>query len=256
MKAGSGMSCDILVLCGGQGTRLRSVLTDRPKPLAMIDSRPFVDFVIELFVRQGVNRVILCTGYLGHQFEQWYAGHAPGYELVFSHEQIPLGTAGAVRHASRWITSNPFVVVNGDSVCKVDLRALLALHAVKGACATLTLTPADQRNDVGVVAMTSQNRVTTFREKESGITGGFHNAGIYVFNRTALARMPDRQFCSLETDWLPALLPSGVYGFVNRAPVYDIGTPERLAQFQTRLRSGDHEQQTGGCSEQMDRASS
>jgi NDP-sugar pyrophosphorylase family protein len=222
---------DLLVLCGGQGTRLRSVLSDRPKPLAMIGPRPFIDYVIVPFVRQGVNRVILCSGYLGYQFEKWYADHPGPFELLYSREATPLGTAGAIRHASSKITSNIVVVVNGDSVCEIDLPALLARHREKNACATLTLTHADCRGDVGVVAMDEQHRITAFREKGTSRSTGFHNAGIYVFDRSVISLVPANQPSSLETDWLPSLISSGVYGFVNPWPLYDIGTPERLAEF-------------------------
>jgi NDP-sugar pyrophosphorylase family protein len=224
---------DLLVLCGGQGTRLRSVLSDRPKPLAMIGSRPFLDFVIAPFVRQGVNRVILCSGYLGYQFEEWYADHPGPFELLYSREAMPLGTAGAIRHASPKITGDIVVVVNGDSVCEIDLHALLERHMEKKACATLTLAHADGRGDVGVVAMDEQHRITAFCEKRISWSAGFQNAGIYVFNRSAIDLIPANRPYSLESDWLPSLIPSGVYGYVNPWPLYDIGTPERLALFRT-----------------------
>jgi NDP-sugar pyrophosphorylase family protein len=230
---------DLLVLCGGQGTRLRSVLSDRPKPLAMIGSRPFIEFVIAPFVRQGVNRVILCTGHLGDQFEAWYADHPCSFELIYSRETTPLGTAGAIRHASQWITSSTVVVANGDSVCEVDLPALLERHREKKACATLTLAHVDHRSDVGVATMDAQHRITEFCEKGTGRSAGFHNAGIYVFDRSVIERVPEIRPCSLETDWLPTLISLGVYGFVNPWPLYDIGTPERLAQFRAAACSTD-----------------
>jgi NDP-sugar pyrophosphorylase family protein len=223
---------DLVVLCGGLGTRLRPAVHDRPKPLALIGDRPFIDFVIAPFLRHGVRRVILCTGHLGRCFDEWYADHPPACELIVSHEETPLGTAGAVRHAGRWIGSDPFFVVNGDSVCAVDAQALHAFHVGRRAVATLTLTEADRRLDVGAVTVDAYGRITAFHEKPSGRTSGFHNAGIYVFDRSALDAIPATQPCSLETDWLPALPPSGLYGFVSRAPLYDIGTPERLARFQ------------------------
>jgi len=222
---------DLLVLCGGGGTRLRSVLSDRPKPLAMIGARPFIEFVIAPFVRQGVRRVVLCTGHLGHQFEEWYADHPCSFELVFSRETTPLGTAGAIRQASRLIRSDTVVVVNGDSVCDVDLHKLLARHVETKARATLTLINADHRRDVGVVTMDARHRITAFCEKGADPTRGFHNAGIYVFDPSVIELVPAIWPCSLEIDWLPTLIPLGVYGFVSRKPLYDIGTPERLAEF-------------------------
>lgn len=223
---------DLLILCGGQGTRLRSVVSDRPKPLAMIGDRPFIEFVIALFVRQGVRRVILCTGYLGHQFEDWYADRAFPYQLMLSQETMPLGTAGAIRHASRWITSRTVIVANGDSLCEIDVRRLLACHAEKHAQATLVLTEDDDRRDVGVVTMDRQQRITAFHEKRANRAVGFHNAGVYVFERSVIERIPTCVPCSLEFDWVPTLIPLGIYGVISKGPLYDIGTPERLTKFQ------------------------
>lgn len=222
---------DLLVLCGGRGTRLRVVLGDRPKPLAMIGSRPFIEFVIAPFVHQGIRRVILCTGHLGHQIEEWYADRPCAFERIFSRETTPLGTAGAVYHASRLITSDTVVVANGDSVCDVDLHKLLACHAETRARATLTVIKGDHRRDVGIVTMNARHRITAFCEKRAGRSGGFHNAGIYVFDRSVIELIPAIRPCSLEIDWLPTLIPWGVYGFVSEGPLYDIGTPERLAEF-------------------------
>jgi NDP-sugar pyrophosphorylase family protein len=230
---------DLLVLCGGQGTRLRSVLSDRPKPLVMIGSRPFIEFMIAPFVRQGIRRVILCTGHLGHHFEKWYADHPPTFELIFSREPTSLGTAGAIRHASRLIASDTVVVANGDSVCDVDLRKLLARHAEAKSRATLTLIKADHRSDAGIVAMDDRHRVTAFCEKGVGRPGEFHNAGIYVFDRSVIELVPAIGPSSLEIDWLPTLIPLGVYGFFCQERLYDIGTPDRLAEFQAVTGSED-----------------
>jgi NDP-sugar pyrophosphorylase family protein len=214
------------------------VVNDRPKPMVIIDGRPFVDFVIEPFVRHGIRRVILCTGYKGEHFENWYARRNRPYELLFSPEESPLGTAGAIGKAASLIRNNPFLVVNGDSLCEANPEQLLAFHAAKGGCATLTLTTANQRTDVGFVTMDQHSRLSAFAEKQPGGTGRFHNAGIYVFERSILERLPAYRPCSLETDLLPHLLEQGVYGFACDAPLYDIGTPERLEQFRAYAESG------------------
>lgn len=223
--------CDLLVLCGGQGTRLRPVVNDRPKPMVLIGDRPFVDFVIEPFVRRGIRRVILCTGYMGSHFEDWYTSRPRSYELLFSQEASPLGTAGAIAQAADLIHSNPFLVANGDSLCETDPEMLLRFHATKGGCATLTLAQASERTDVGVVTMNQDCRITAFAEKQPEGSSRFHNAGVYVFERSLVDRLPERRPCSIEHDLLPTVLGQGVYGLVSEAPLYDIGTPERLARF-------------------------
>ena len=236
--------CDVLILCGGKGTRLQSVVRDRPKPMVVIDGRPFVDRLVDLCERQGVRRMIFCTGYLGDQVAAWYAGHPRTCEFVFSRERTPLGTAGAVKHAAGLIRSNPFLVMNGDSICQTDLRGVLACHAAAGGPATVTLTPADTRTDAGCVTMDRHGRLTAFAETHAGSTAPYHNAGIYVFDRSVLDLIPPGQAVSLEQDLLPGLLGSGAYGYVSRQPLYDIGTPERLAAY-AGLACGDTRSEAG-----------
>lgn len=237
--------CDLLVLCGGFGTRLRPAVSDRPKSMAMIDERPFLDFVIDHFVRHGVERIVLCTGYMGDYIDEWYAGSHRPCELVMSRERSPMGTAGAVRQASRFIRSDPFMVVNGDSLLDLDPNALLEFHAAKRACATVTLVDASARADVGFVALDRDAKITAFAEKQPDAASRYHNAGVYVFERALLEDIPEDRPSSIETDLLPSLLPRGVVGFVSDAPLYDIGTPERLAGFRTSRRSWSNGFQTG-----------
>ena len=237
MTGTSLQSCDLLVLCGGRGTRLRSVVHDRPKPMAPVGARPFLEFVIDPMAAQGIRRVILCTWYRSQQVEEWFLAQEHDYELLFSREARPMGTAGALAQAAHLVQSNVVIVVNGDSVCDVHLAGLLDHHRATGACATVTLTPATARTDAGCVEMNADTRLTGFQEKGPAKLSSFHNAGIYVFDRSVLSRIPAEHPSSIETDLLPALLPQGLYGFVTDAPLFDIGTPERLTQFRVHIES-------------------
>lgn len=223
--------CDLVVLCGGLGTRLRPAVSDRPKALAMIDGYPFLDFILDHFVRHGIARIILCTGYLGECIDEQYAGFRHPCELVISREPSPMGTAGAVKHAAALIRSDPFMVVNGDSLIDIDPNELLKLHAIKQGWATIVLASADARHDVGFVALDPYGQVTAFSEKRPSQVSAYHNAGVYVFRQAVLREIPERRPLSIELDVLPSLLFRGVFGFVSDAPLYDIGTPERLGTF-------------------------
>jgi len=231
-------ACDALVLCGGQGKRLRSIVRDQPKPMVMIEGRPFVDRVVAYCVRQGVRRVILCTGYLGDQFTEWYAAHPPACDVRLSCEPAPLGTAGALKYAASLIRTNPFLVLNGDSLCEIDLRMLVSRHRAGASLMTLALTPADSRTDAGCVTVNREGWLTAFAEKQSGSEARFHNAGIYVLDQSVLDRIPAGRPWSLEQDLLPGLLTEGIYGQVFDEPLYDIGTPERLEAFIRRIEAG------------------
>ena len=237
--------CDLVVLCGGLGTRLRPVVSDRPKSMALIDDRPFLDFVLEHFIRHGVERVVLCTGYRSDVIDAWYRGARRPYELVISHEASPLGTAGALKQAAPSITSDPFLVVNGDSLIDIDPNELLGFHALKQGAATVALVEAGARADVGFVSLDCHGRVAAFAEKRPDAAAKYHNAGLYVFGRDLLEDIPEGCPYAIETDLLPALLPRGVFGFASAAPLYDIGTPERLAGFRASRRSWSTEWLSG-----------
>ncbi len=231
MTSTSVAECDLVVLCGGLGTRLRPAVSDRPKSLVMIDDLPFLDFILDHFVSHGIARIILCTGYLGDCIDEQYASLRHPYELVISREPFPMGTAGALKQAERLIHSDPFIVVNGDSLIDVDPNELLKLHAIKQGWATITLASADARHDVGFVTLDARGQVTAFSEKRPSQASPYGNAGIYVFRHAVLTEIPERRPVSIELDMLPGLLPRGVFGFVSDAPLYDIGTPERLVTF-------------------------
>lgn len=221
-------STDVVVLCGGLGTRLRPVLQDRPKPMAPINGRPFLDLVIDHIRSYGFRRIVFCTGHHG----DWIAQHVAGRNLceaAISHEHTPLGTAGALRACRATLTTPTILVMNGDSLCRIDLRAFLTAHHDKHAVATMAVIPSNGRIDAGGVTMDACGRIRTFQEKE---TAPFLNAGLYAFQRKAIELIPDSAPCSLERDIFPHLTDGRLYGFACDVPLYDIGTPARLAAFE------------------------
>jgi len=113
---------DVAILCGGLGTRLKNVINDRPKSMAEINGTPFLDLLIDHIAKFGFKHFILCTGHMGETIENRYAGKKPAINIEISREIQPLGTGGALKNGSQLITSNPFLVVNGDSFCAVDLK--------------------------------------------------------------------------------------------------------------------------------------
>lgn len=224
--------CDVIILCGGLGSRLQSVVADRPKSMAEVHGRPFVSLLVEHFLRHGARRFIFSTGYMGEMIEEWFGRHRGGYEALFVRDPAPLGTGGATAKAMTLVRSNPFLVLNGDSLCEINPDRLLQFHARKRARATITLTPADSRVDTGAVTLGEDDRVLSMVEKPRARTAGYHNAGIYVFDRTVERLFPTTAAWSLERELFPRLIIEPCYGFVTASTLYDIGTPERLAHFQ------------------------
>lgn len=222
---------DVVILCGGQGTRLRAVLADSPKPMAEIGGKPFLERLVEYVSGFGFRRFVFCVGY-GASVIRSYFRKIRGLEAVFSEEPRPLGTGGALRYCEPLISSGAALVMNGDSFCPVDLRDLVSFQDRHGGMASLVLVEEESRRDGGFAALDPEGRIVSFAEKAEGGRGKYFNAGIYVFGRTVLRDfIPEGRAVSLEREVLPALMSGGVFGYPTRRPLYDIGTPERLERF-------------------------
>lgn len=228
---------DAVILAGGLGTRLQGTVGDRPKPLAMVRGRPFLDILIDDLLHQGFCRIILCVGHQRQQIIDRYSSRTDA-EFLFSEERTLLGTGGAVRHAMPLITTDLFLLLNGDSYCRVDLNALLAFHETRGAQVSIVVTAARGRNDGGNIDLAADGRVTAFREKAAVVSGhpALINAGIYVLPRDLPTTWQQPDPLSLERDLFPQLAAGGgCFGFPVDSEVIDIGTPERYADAQRSL---------------------
>lgn len=220
---------DVLILCGGLGTRLRPRVNDRPKPMADIRRKPFVEILIDQFKDAGFRRFVLCTGYMSEVVKSHFSNYAGDAEIIISEEPNPLGTAGAIRHARDLIQSDPFLVSNGDSYCSVHLESFCAFHARRAAEMSMVVTATDQADGYGSVGIDQTGRIAHFQEKAAGMRFGLISAGIYLLQKDIFHCIPPGKRCSLEEDVFPGLVGRCCYAYVNRAPVFDIGTPERLA---------------------------
>jgi NDP-sugar pyrophosphorylase family protein len=221
---------EALVLCGGQGTRLRSALTDLPKPLAPIGDQPFLEILLEYAQRQGVGRVVLCAGYQADAIETFCRARrgAGGVPLVVSREPRPLGTAGAVKHAAALLAGSSFVVMNGDSYCPVPLPEMARHHEKVAAAVTIAVTPMEDAAEYGLVHLGNRGEILAFSEKPAEPAAGYVNAGVYVMSPAVLEEIPSGQAFSLEREFFPSLIGRGLAGYVVDQPVLDIGTPARL----------------------------
>jgi NDP-sugar pyrophosphorylase family protein len=224
--------CVGVILAGGLGTRLRPVLGDLPKALAPVGGQPFLAYQLHWLKRQGVTRVVLCTGY-GHDLIQAYCGDgaALGMQILYSAEDKPLGTAGALQQARRYL-NEAFLAMNGDTYFAADLGALLANHRRGGAPATLALVEVPQAARFGAVTLDARGYVVRFTEKRRR-RAGLINAGIYVFEPEIWAHFPARVPLSLEDDVFPSLAAQRLLrGSILEGYHIDIGTPDSYAQFQ------------------------
>lgn len=231
------------ILAGGMGTRLRSVVADRPKGLALIKGRPFLAWQLDQLASAGIRRVTLCTGYMADQIQSELGiTHGP-IQLSYSQETTPLGTGGALRLAAPHLTSDPVLILNGDSYTHADFAAFVAFHRQHPHAASMLLTHVPDISRYGTVHTDAQNRVTKFAEKSAPTippTPGQINAGIYLLPPTLLTSIPQNRPISLERETFPSLLPNHLFAFPTNSPFIDIGTPESYAaaeSFLSNLRS-------------------
>jgi len=223
---------DVVILCGGLGTRLGATLADKPKALAPVGDRTFLDILIKHLARHGAKRFILCIGHKADAIERHLHGDEQR-EIVFSREQTPLGTAGALKLCEPLRRSRTSLVMNGDSFCDFDENALLEEHGLHGGPATIAVVPATGRTDGGFIEMSEAGSITRFSEKTAAAR--YINAGVYALDTELWRDIPAGKACSLENDVFPSFLTRGLRGWIAPSELFDIGTPERLELFRRRM---------------------
>ncbi|MFN4160387.1 MAG: sugar phosphate nucleotidyltransferase [Stenotrophomonas sp.] len=226
---------DILILAGGFGTRLRSEVPDLPKPLAPVAGRPFLAYLLDRYAAAGMTRAILATGYLGDVVEQTIGARWGAMDVVYSREETPLGTGGAIAAAARLASGNGLHVCNGDTYLEYSPAALEA--AAAGLPMAIALARVDDVSRYGTVDV-AQGKVLRFHEKRPG-GAGLINAGSYFLSGAALAALPTGAAFSFEKDVLEPTAANGRVGaLVDTAAFIDIGVPDdfRRAQIEFAAR--------------------
>jgi D-glycero-alpha-D-manno-heptose 1-phosphate guanylyltransferase len=222
-----------VVLAGGFGTRIRHLLGDLPKPMAPVDGRPFVEWVVRHLAAQGIREVILSTGHLAATVEKHFSPQpVRNVRVTCVPETTPLGTAGGFLNAARSVASQPaaWLVLNGDSLVVAPLGKffqLLDQPEIAGAILGVSVADASR---FGTISRNTQGELAGFSEKKPG--AGNINAGVYLFRAGTLNQFPARVPLSFETEVFPALIGGGVrlQTLVTQAPFLDIGTPDSLPQ--------------------------
>ena len=227
-----------ILLVGGLGTRLRSVVASKPKALAPIGERSFLELLVRQLHSQGIRHLVMCTGYLANQIESEVGdGRIWDVSIEYSREQTPLGTAGAVKLAHRYLHDSPeFLVLNGDSFLEVNFHDLMAFRRRhESAIAAMGVVRVEDASRYGTVQASTSGRITGFAEKTDNHAPGLVNGGVYVFSHAVWQYIPEGS-ASLERDVFPRLLDRGVYAKEQHGMFIDIGTPLDYARAQELLR--------------------
>ena len=215
-----------VILAGGLGTRLRRVVSDRPKVMAEINGRPFLSYLLDQLAKAGIARVVVSTGYMAAYIEEHIGLKHKGLLVDYSREDTPLGTGGALKIAGHMLDTKYCLVMNGDSYAEFDPVSLLTAHEKSSAKITLVVKAVVDSSRYGTVRMGEDNTIKAFTEKSGATEGGLINVGIYLINTTELQEIPDDKPCSLEYDFLPRMTGKGLYGFEISGRFIDIGTPK------------------------------
>lgn len=227
-------STEAIVLVGGLGTRLRPVVGDLPKPLAVVAGRPFLAWVLDHLARSGLRHVILAAGYRADEVRRVIGRRWQAMDIGYSVETTPLGTGGAVRAACELLHGDTVHVLNGDTFLDYDPEALAAGTFHAGASIGVALARVPDVARYGAVERGPDGIVVGFREK--GQAGpGYVNAGCYFLGSDSIASLPEEASYSLEHAVLEPLSASGrVYGYTDTRGFIDIGIPEdyRRAQLE------------------------
>jgi mannose-1-phosphate guanylyltransferase len=229
---------EAILLVGGQGTRLRPLTINTPKPMLPVAGVPFTVHQITRAREAGVTRIILGTSYKAEVFRDFIDASDLGIEVVIATESEPLGTGGAIRFAAEHLTGgadDAVLVFNGDVLSGLDIRGLVDHHERTSSDVTLYLTPVEDPRAFGLVPTDQHGRVTAFLEKpttpEEIVTNNI-NAGCYVFRRSVIDRIPAGRVVSVERETFPGLLAEGalVSGVVDAGYWLDLGNPLSFVQ--------------------------
>ena len=216
-----------VVMAGGEGSRLRPLTINRPKPMVPMVSKPVLSHILDLLKRHGITEVVLTLHYLPEDIQSYYGdGHSLGMRISYAIEETPLGTAGSVKNAQQYL-DEPFLIISGDAVTDINLQQVIDFHQAKKAEATLTLYRVPNPLEYGVIITDSDGKITQFLEKPSWgeVISDTVNTGIYVIDPVVLDLIQP----GVPTDWskdvFPKLLEAGrpLYGYVAGGYWCDVG---------------------------------
>lgn len=223
-----------VILAGGRGTRLRSVVSDRPKVLAEVAGRPFIAYLLDRLAALGFRRCVVSTGYMADLVKETLGPDHQGMELTYSHEEEPLGTGGGLVRALP-LVETPFILAfNGDSFVDADLAAYLYWFFQIQREAALLLAWMEDGGRYGRVEVADE-QVLRFHEKDPDAGPGWINAGVYLLNCGYLSSILAPGPSSIEKDFFERVAGSGLWGMPQRCAFLDIGTPASYARAEAFL---------------------
>ena len=238
-------------MAGGEGTRLRPMTANQPKPLLPVVNKPIMEHVLLLLKRHGFTETVVTVQFLASLVRNYFGdGEDVGMSLQYATEEMPLGTAGSVKNAEDELRADPFLVISGDALTDIDLSALVRYHKKNGALVTVALTRVPNPLEFGIIIVDEDGRIQRFLEKPTWgqVFSDTVNTGIYVMEPEVLAEVPAGVSVDWSSDVFPQLLKSGapLYGWIADGYWEDVGSHESYLKAQADVLSGRVEAEIGG----------
>lgn len=231
-----------VVMAGGEGSRLRPLTCNLPKPLVSIANKPVMSYIIELLKSHGIEEIIVTLQYLADEIVSYFGdGSDFGVKIIYSFEDEPLGTAGSIKKVEKYLDGS-FLIISGDALTDIDLTKAIKFHKTKASRATIVLTRVENPLEYGVVIVEDNGRIRRFLEKPSWgeVFSDNINTGIYVLEPEILSCMEEGKAYDFSKDIFPSLLEKEIplYGFVTSGYWTDIGNFQQYRQAQYDVFSG------------------
>lgn len=222
----------IVIIAGGQGTRIASVNSEIPKAMIPVNSKPILEYQVELAKRYGFTEFIFIIGHLGNVIKEYFGdGSKWGVSIIYYHEEMPLGTAGAMP-VIQYLLTEDFFVFYGDTIMDIALDEMLKFHKEHQSEATLFVHPNDHPYDSDIVEIDSNNRLIQLHLKphpDNFISRNLVNASLFILSPRVIDYVPKDQKVNFEKHVFPKCLAEGMrmYGYVSAEYIKDMGTPDR-----------------------------
>lgn len=226
-----------VVMAGGEGTRLRPMTANQPKPLLPVVNRPIMEHVLLLLRRHGFTETVVTVQFLAALIRNYFGdGEELGMQLQYATEETPLGTAGSVKNAEAELRDGPFLVISGDALTDIDLTAMVQFHQKQGALVTVALKRMPNPLEFGIVITDDDGRIDRFLEKPTWgqVFSDTVNTGIYIMQPEIFDHIAEGEIVDFSSHVFPALLKAGapLYGYIADGYWEDVGTQESYLRVQ------------------------
>lgn len=215
-----------IILAGGFGTRLKSLVDNIPKPMADINGKPFLEYLLNYLNKQNINNIIFSVGYKNEIIKDYFKNYFNGINISYSTEKNPLGTGGAIKKALEFVKNDDCFIINGDTFFEANLDDLYQLHKSKNADVILSLKQMKNFDRYGTVKINENNKIICFEEKKYQ-ESGFINGGVCIIKKNLFEKFNLEEKFSFESDFIEKYYKNlNIYGILFDKYFIDIGIPE------------------------------